>query len=468
MIDRRSSGVVSLHTLLMAAWAVLWWFLLAGVFTVVPKLTFTTLLPLGTYPIAITVGIIVAMGSLWRMDGNFTALGWAEAMRLASRQAIAVACALFTVAVGLKDPGISRVFLAVYLPSLAAGFVLMNRFQPRWLVSVLFGGGARLPTLILGEADVFPDLEQWLTVREKLGLDPVGIVSYRGAAPQIGDLPLVGEFTELKETIRRTGARQVLMLSLPRAPEDAEHLAKICASCGCRLLIHNNLTFRLTYPLRVVMHDGYSFLAFQDEPLEDPLNRCLKRVLDILIALPVVLFVLPVLAAVIWVVLRKQSPGPVFYFQPRSGRAGSSFRIAKFRTMHVNDEHATTRQTSAGDLRVYPFGRFLRRSSLDELPQFWNVLIGDMSVVGPRPHFVRHDDMFAESVNEYRVRFFVKPGITGLAQSRGFRGEMITPEAIHQRIQLDLMYIHNWSVWLDFAIIARTARQVIAPPPTAQ
>lgn len=467
MIDRRSSGVATLHAFAVAAEAAAWWLLLAELFQVLPSVTFTTLLPRASYPVAIASAVVVTMGVLWRLEGNFTALGWTEAMRLAFRQIVPVTSAILFVAVAFKDPGISRFFLSIYLASTGLLLVALNRFQPGWLVKLLFRGGARLPTLILGDAALFPDLKQWLAVREKFGLLPVGVLRYRGAAPNISGLEIVGEFTELKAAIAATGARQVLTLNLPTTAEDAEHLARICASCGCRLLIHNNLTFRLSYPLRVLTQDGYSFLAFQDEPLEDPINRCLKRALDVAIALPVVVLVLPVLAAGIWLAQRWQSPGPLFYFQTRSGRGGRTFRIVKFRTMHV-PEGVGERRSTAADRRIFPFGAFLRRSSIDEMPQFFNVLVGDMSVVGPRPHFVNDDDLFADAINEYRVRFFVKPGITGLAQSRGLRGEVLTPEAIHRRLQLDLLYIHSWSVWLDLVIIARTMRQVFAPPPGAR
>ncbi len=388
-------------------------------------------------------------------------------MRLAFRQTFAMACAVFALAVGLKDPGISRAFVLVYFGLAGPAFVILNRFQPGWLLQVLFKGEARLPTLLLGEADLFPELDSWLQLREKFGLWPVGLVSYHGAVPKLPGLRTVGEFQGLKSAISASGARQVLMLSLPKTAEDAEHLARVCASCGCRLLIHNNVTFRLSYPLRVLMQDGYSFLAFQDEPLEDPFNRGVKRLLDVLISLPVVLFVLPPLTGIVWLIQRFQSRGPVLFSQLRSGRAGQTFRILKFRTMQCDTE-GDARQTALDDERVYAFGRLLRRTSFDELPQFLNVLMGHMSVVGPRPHFIRHDDLFADAVNEYRVRFFVKPGITGLAQSRGLRGEMHTAESIQQRLQLDLLYIHTWSVWLDIAIIARTARQVFSPPPNAR
>jgi exopolysaccharide biosynthesis polyprenyl glycosylphosphotransferase len=466
-MNRRTSGVASLHTLLLAAEAVLLWLGLAAAVPLVRSISFTTLLPLPAYPICIVLGVILSMSAAVRAEANFVTPGWADAMRLAFRQTFAVACAVFALAVGMKDPGISRIFLAAYLATTGITFIVLNRFQPGWLLRLMFVGEGRLPTLILGDADRFPELDRWLSTVTKFGFTAVGLVSYRGVTPHIRGLPTVGDFADLKAAITATGARQVLMLCLPESAADAEHIAKICASCGCRLLIHNNLTFQLSYPLRVLTQDGYSFLAFQDEPLEDPLNRAVKRILDVMIALPVVLFLLPLVAMAVWAVQRRQSPGPLLYRQMRSGRGGQAFHILKFRTMRA-DTGEGDRQIDAVNGRVFSFGHFLRRTSLDELPQFINVLKGHMSVVGPRPHFVRHDAMFADAINEYRVRFFVKPGITGLAQSRGLRGEIRTIDSINQRIQLDLLYIHSWSVWLDLAIIARTARQLIVPPPTAR
>ena len=469
MIDRRSSGIANLHTLLVAGAGVVWWFVLAGLTRpgVLPVGRFATLWPHPIYPICVAGGIVISVRAVRQAEGDFSDMGWTEAMKLGFRQTVAAACAVFALVVAMKDAGISRVFLAVYFSTALTGLVFLNRFQPGWLVRTLLSGDAQLPTLILGEAQGFPDIDRWLAVRRKFGLAPVGLVSYRGAVPQISGLAVNGEFSDLKAAIVATGARQVLMLSLPHNAEDAEHLARVCASCGCRLLIHNNLALRLEYPLRVFMQDGYSFLGFQDEPLEDPLNRLIKRAMDVAFALLVVGFVLPPLALLVWVVQRWQSPGPVFYVQPRSGFAGRAFRIFKFRTMRAEGDVRPAATVSPTD-RIFPFGRFLRRTSLDELPQFLNVLLGEMSVVGPRPHFVVEDDRFSNVVNEYRVRFFVKPGITGLAQAHGLRGEIHADELIQRRIQLDLLYIHNWSVWLDVAIIARTTRQVVAPPHAAR
>lgn len=462
MLDRRSAGLASIHSFLVALEAAGLWLGMAEAAPLVRGIEFTTLLPRAAYPVAIIVAVLLTMGSTWPVKSELAVLGWLRSAQLAMRQLLIVAGVVFTVVVGFKDPGISRLFLASYLPLLGVLLVAINRYQPVLLRQSLFGTRARMPTLILGDAAQFPDFRRWLAAGAPLGLHPVGRVRYGGVVPDIAELPVVGEFADLRAIIAATGAQQVLMLNLPKHAEDFDALVRACAATGCRLLVQNDLAFRLAHPLRQFMQDGYSFMAFQDEPLENPVLRGVKRAMDVALAVPVVVFVLPPLALAVWAMQRRQAPGPLLYRQPRSGRGGCEFMVLKFRTMFATADGQG--QTAPGDLRVYPFGRFLRRTSLDEMPQFWNVLLGDMSVVGPRPHFVRHDSEFADSVEVYRMRFFVKPGITGMAQAHGLRGEMRTPDAVRDRLQLDLYYIHNWSIWLDCVIIGRTMRQVVQPP----
>ncbi len=209
-------------------------------------------------------------------------------------------------------------------------------------------------------------------------------------------------------------------------------------------------------------------MTLTSEPLENPVNRLLKRLLDIAVSLPVVLFVLPPLTLVVWLRQRMQSSGPVFHRQYRSGLNRKKFLIYKYRTMHVaNSASALTKQAQANDSRIYPFGRFLRRTSLDEFPQFLNVLMGKMSVSGPRPHLLEHDEQFSKIVNSYYTRHFVKPGITGLAQTRGYRGEISEPSLLHKRIGYDMIYIRRWTLLLDLQILLRTVSQVFFPPRSA-
>jgi putative colanic acid biosynthesis UDP-glucose lipid carrier transferase len=209
--------------------------------------------------------------------------------------------------------------------------------------------------------------------------------------------------------------------------------------------------------------DGIKLISLRTEPLENPFNRFLKRTFDIAISLPVVIFILPVLSPIVWLFQIFQSPGRLFYWQTRAGLGNRKFQILKFRTMH-GDHGAEARQARKNDSRVYPAGRWLRKLSLDEFPQFVNVLLGDMSVVGPRPHLVQHNKEFEKELSQYNIRSFVKPGITGLAQVRGFRGETLTRADLTNRIESDLYYIENWTFTLDIVIVFRTFWHMIRPP----
>jgi undecaprenyl-phosphate glucose phosphotransferase len=175
---------------------------------------------------------------------------------------------------------------------------------------------------------------------------------------------------------------------------------------------------------------------------------------------------LPPLTLLVAIVQRRQSPGPIFFRQTRSARANKPFRIIKFRTMSATN-YSPSKQATKNDERVYRFGRWLRKTSLDEIPQFLNVLWGEMSVVGPRPHMIVHNRKFEEIMASYRIRAFIKPGITGFAQVSGYRGEARTDSKILERVKLDIAYIENWSLWQDFIIVLKTAALTILPHETA-
>ena len=302
-----------------------------------------------------------------------------------------------------------------------------------------------------------------------LGLHPVGFISEQ-EYPVAGSVPaFLGGLDELPRIIAERHVMQVIVLELPRRTEAAQFVIESCQNQGCRLLIYANLAEQLQHPLVTVIEEGYQFYALQEEPLEDPLNRMLKRVFDLVVSLPVVVFVLPPLMLGVWGAQRLQAPGRLFFRQERTGHGQHRFKIYKFRSMYEVDRPADTeaRQACRGDERIYPLGKFLRSSSLDEFPQFINVLRGEMSIVGPRPHLVAHDQQFSEMLKGYRTRFFVKPGITGLAQCNGLRGEITDPQMLVKRIKLDVIYIAQWSIWLDCQLIVRTAWQLLFPPKSA-
>jgi putative colanic acid biosysnthesis UDP-glucose lipid carrier transferase len=184
-----------------------------------------------------------------------------------------------------------------------------------------------------------------------------------------------------------------------------------------------------------------------------------KRILDVLLSLAAFFLFLPVLA-VIFAAILLDSPGPAFFRQRRVGQFGKVFDIYKFRSMHVLEDGADVVQASQGDARITRVGKFLRITSLDELPQLLNVLIGDMSLVGPRPHAVAHDEYYSAKIANYRLRHLVKPGITGWAQVNGARGSTPRLCDMQARIDLDLHYVEQESLWLDLKILARTPVEV--------
>jgi putative colanic acid biosynthesis UDP-glucose lipid carrier transferase len=193
--------------------------------------------------------------------------------------------------------------------------------------------------------------------------------------------------------------------------------------------------------------------------VEGGLNGRAKRVLDIVVAGAALLFLAPLLALIAMAVV-VDSPGPVLFRQVRLGRGRRPFKILKFRTMR-RDDGDLVMQAKAKDSRVTRIGSFLRRSSLDELPQLFNVLRGDMSIVGPRPHAVRHDFIFERHLKDYPLRFRSKPGIIGLAQLNGARGEIRSRRDITRRTKLDLLYQRRWSLLLDLRLICITPAQLI-------
>lgn len=213
---------------------------------------------------------------------------------------------------------------------------------------------------------------------------------------------------------------------------------------------------RLGMRLRRELFDDIELFTTHEIPLENPVNKAIKRIFDIVVAIIALVCCLPLLP-IVTICILIQSPGPLFFRQERTGANGRDFVCYKFRSMHVNKD-ADTVQATKDDPRKFPFGDWMRKYNIDELPQFWNVLIGNMSVVGPRPHMLFHTETYRQQINKYMVRHFVKPGITGWAQVTGFRGETKELWEMEERIRRDIWYIEHWSIWLDLRIIWLTVK----------
>lgn len=200
---------------------------------------------------------------------------------------------------------------------------------------------------------------------------------------------------------------------------------------------------------------GNMLLTSRNEPLDNLNNALVKRIFDLICSTIFLLTLFPVIYVIVAVIIKKQSPGPVLFRQERSGLNGKVFICYKFRSMHVNKE-ADTLQATENDPRKFKFGDFMRRTNIDELPQFINVWLGDMSMVGPRPHMLMHTEQYSQLIKEYMVRHWVKPGITGWAQVLGLRGETKELKQMEDRVKADIWYVENWNFWLDIKIIWKT------------
>jgi len=204
--------------------------------------------------------------------------------------------------------------------------------------------------------------------------------------------------------------------------------------------------------------DYYGYIpvvSLRNIPLEETANKITKRIFDLIFSTIIIVGVLSWLIPILAIIIKLESKGPVFFKQRRNGLNYHEFDCYKFRSMTLN-EIADLEQVSKNDPRITKVGRFIRKTSIDELPQFFNVFLGDMSVVGPRPHMVSHTEMYAKRVDKFMVRHFIKPGITGLAQTNGYRGEVETEKDIINRVKYDIFYLENWSLMLDLKIVFLT------------
>jgi len=242
---------------------------------------------------------------------------------------------------------------------------------------------------------------------------------------------------------------------IPNAPKSEVNQL---VAYGLNSLVKVKLIIESSFSQQAISLDKYDIqpgVNLVTIPLDDSRNQAIKRVFDVAFSGLFTVLVLSWLVPLIGLIIKMDSKGPIFFVQLRSGEGNKPFKCLKFRSMRVNEE-ADTKQATPDDPRITKLGHFLRRSSIDELPQFLNVLAGSMSVVGPRPHMLKHTEEYSKVIEKFLGRHYVKPGITGLAQCMGYRGETRDLADMENRVRLDRHYIENWSFWLDIKIIFLT------------
>lgn len=338
-------------------------------------------------------------------------------------------------------------------------FVLYLVHQAIWmsLRSLRASGRNQRTAIIAGATKVGRHLAEQIHHSPYLGINLLGFFDNQvpANASHFQGKPLLGTLEDLLQYVR-THQIDVVYIALPTKEEEtiATLLKELQDTTACVYFAPNILMFSLMQA-RTYEINGLPLIAVWEIPFSN-LQYALKRCIDILVA-GLALILLAPLMVLIAIGVKLSSPGPVLFKQRRYGMNGREIVVYKFRSMTVTEDGDVVVQAKRGDARVTKIGAFLRRTSLDELPQFINVLQGRMSIVGPRPHAVAHNEQYRKLISGYMLRHKVKPGITGWAQVNGFRGETDTLEKMKMRVDYDLQYLKNWSLTLDLQIIFRTA-----------
>lgn len=360
---------------------------------------------------------------------------------------------LFFLAQILLPINLAHLFLLECAAIFYVGKLIFYFFLYRYLKISRSKGFYVHRVLIVGLNEMSILLHRIIINNPLLGYDFIGYVSEK---PEENNKEVLGQFNELASLVTQLQIDMVFVTNSEYNDlNKSRELLTICNKIGVRLRFvpENQYWFKTQMNLESVG----SLVIFnpQEIPLDDLNSRLAKRIFDLFFSSMVIVFVLSWLFPVLCILIKVSSKGPVFFKQKRTGINNKTFHCLKFRSMKMSED-ADLKQASKGDERITRIGSFLRKSSLDEFPQFFNVFLGNMSIVGPRPHMLKHTEQYSELIDHYRVRHYVKPGITGWAQVNGYRGETNELWKMEKRVEHDMYYLDNWTFWWDLKIIVMT------------
>jgi len=347
----------------------------------------------------------------------------------------------------------SRWFLIEYISLFYVGKLTFYYFLYKYLKFRRTKGFYVDRVLIVGLNDMSVFLRDLLNNNAMLGYEFVGYVS---EISENQNEDVLGHLDELVVLVTQHKINIIFVTLLAyNDVNKCKELLAVCNKLGVRLRFvpENQYWFKTRKNLESV--GSLVVINPQEIPLDDLNSRLVKRVFDVFFSAMVILFIFSWLFPILSILIKLSSSGPVFFVQKRTGINNKTFKCLKFRSMCIN-HNADEKQATKSDSRVTLIGRFLRKSNLDEFPQFFNVLIGQMSIVGPRPHMLKHTDQYSELIDYYRVRHYVKPGITGWAQVNGYRGETDELWKMEKRVEYDMIYLENWTFWWDIKIVFMT------------
>lgn len=361
--------------------------------------------------------------------------------------------------------GIFR-FMAAFAPALFV-VIMASRLAERWYLKRLREKGRNSCTVLFaGNDNSLARLYKDLTQTPSVGYVVKGYYAEQPMTNTPEGLAYLGTMDDLNAMLDKMDADPLVSMGVDElfcslSHKEARQVERIMRSCDRNVVKFYYVPRdfeNYEMNLRMQHFGNYTVYTNHGGPLESPLNRFVKRAFDICVSLGVCVFLVPI-TVVVGLIIKLQSPGPIFFRQARTGINGKTFYCYKFRSMHVNKD-ADKLQATENDPRKFAFGNFMRKTNLDELPQFFNVLMGDMSIVGPRPHMLHHTEIYGKLINKYMVRHFCRPGITGWAQVTGYRGETKELWQMEERVKCDIWYAENWSFLLDLRIMYLTAKSI--------
>ena len=350
-------------------------------------------------------------------------------------------------AVQNPTPGLSQTLVFLLYTFIIISLFKLTLFYALQSYRLGFGGNFR-KTIIIGNDESVRELKEFFLNQKELGYE--NRMTFKFNHPS--DL-------NLEECFDFILTRNIDEVYCSANELDESQISRLITFCENNFKILKFISKRGGLLSKKLKTDTYGLSTVQslrEMPLSNDFNTILKRTFDIVFSLVVIIFLLSWITPIIGLIIKIESRGPVFFKQTRNGIKFREFTCYKFRSMIENND-ADIQQATKNDKRVTKIGKILRKTSLDELPQFFNVLIGNMSVVGPRPHMIKENERYSKSVDKFMVRHFVKPGITGLAQVKGYRGEIETDEDIINRVKYDIYYLENWSLILDLNIVFLTS-----------
>jgi len=338
--------------------------------------------------------------------------------------------------------------------------LLMNRFLYLGIKN-FFKSNHNLTkkVLILGYNDTAKKLATYFE-EDGMNTELVGYIEDNSKINELSHYPVLADLERTLQVAKELDVQEIFSTITPEQNKDIYSLMYQAEKECIRFKIVPNLSVFITRDVHIEYFGDLPILSLRSEPLDDVGNRIKKRILDISVSLFVIIFFLSWMVPLFALLIYIESGESVFFRQMRTGRNKKPFACLKFRSMKSNKD-ADLKQATQNDARITKLGRFIRKTSLDEFPQFINVFKGEMSLVGPRPHMLKHTTDYSKIVDDYMVRQFLKPGITGWAQINGYRGEITNPEQIKMRVDKDLWYLENWNLWLDIQILFLTVYYIL-------